>query len=261
MKHATDMMTKIIKSGTVQETGKTLLNNLLGVFMCDPAAALSLAGNLKTMPLTIRDGIFLECLETYILNAYQFNEKTSRFEAQNLQSLAVALADASPNEEADYEGNPAKLIEYAKRLIKLIDDCGTKQKANYLAAVTRALLSKQIDTKKFFQLSRCIRTLTEEDLIFLSKHIAIGSVSRSEDYIDDYRALGLLYETNEGFSYSMRAFELKKYALCYENHIKIPDSFPQKYEPLIVEPISQENIRALTEEVEQIKSAREIVEF
>lgn len=236
-----NMLNKIsvtVKSSTVQEAGKTILSDLLGVFMCDPTAALSLAGNLKNLPLTIRDGIFLECLEIYILNSYQFNEETSQFEAQNLQSLAVALAAASPNADSGYEGNPEKLIEYAKRLIKLIDDCGTKQKAYYLACITRSLLSKQINTHKFFQLSRCIRNLTEEDLLFLCEHIQKGNISRDEEYIDDYRALGLIYETNDGFSYSKRAFELKKYALCYESHVEIPDSFPQKYTPLIAKTIS-----------------------
>lgn len=142
---------------------------------------------------------------------------------------------------------------YAKRLIKLIDDCGTKQKAYYLACLARALLSKQIDTQKFFQLSRCIRNLTEEDLLFLSERIEPGNISRDEDYVDDYRALGLIYETDEGFSYSKRAFELKKYALCYETHIEIPDSFPPKYEPFVGQAISGDEINALTGEVNQLK--------
>lgn len=161
-----------------------------------------------------------------------YNEETNQFESENLQSLAEALADASPNTEANYEGRPDKLNEYAKRLIKLIDDCGTKQKARYIASLTRALLSKQIDTQKFFQLSRCIRNLTEEDLLFLSENIDQRNVSGENDYVADYRALGLLYETNNGFSYSKRAFELKKYALCYEKQIAIPESFPKKHTPL-----------------------------
>ena len=221
--------------------------------MHDPNAAWSLAEDLKRLPSTIRDGIFWDCLETFILCSYSFNEETNRFEAENLQSLAVALAEASPNADAGYHGDPEKLTEYAKRLIKLIDDCGTKQKAYYLACLARALLSKQIDTQKFFQLSRCIRNLTEEDLLFLSERIEPGNISRDEDYVDDYRALGLIYETDEGFSYSKRAFELKKYALCYETHIEIPDSFPPKYEPFVGQAISGDEINALTGEVNQLK--------
>lgn len=225
--------------------GKNILKDVIEIFMNNPIAAWHLAEDLRRLPSTIRDGIFWDCLETFIMRSYSFNEKTNQFETENIQSLAVALAEASPNADANYQGDPEKLTEYAKRLIKLIDDCGTKQKAYYLANIARALLSKQIDTRKFFQLSRCIRNLTEEDLLFLSKRIESGNISRDEDYVDDYRALGLLYETDEGFSYSKRAFELKKYALCYETHVEIPDSFPQKYEPLVLQEISEDEINVL----------------
>ena len=209
-------ISKIVHSAI--EPGKNILKDVIGVFMHDPNAAWSLAEDLKRLPSTIRDGIFWDCLETFILCSYSFNEETNRFEAENLQSLAVALA-----------------------------------KAYYLACLARALLSKQIDTQKFFQLSRCIRNLTEEDLLFLSERIEPGNISRDEDYVDDYRALGLIYETDEGFSYSKRAFELKKYALCYETHIEIPDSFPPKYEPFVGQAISGDEINALTGEVNQLK--------
>ena len=232
---------------TAIEPGKNILKDVIGVFMHDPNAAWSLTENLKRLPSTIRDEIFWDCLETFILNSYDFNKETNRFEAKNLQSLAVALAEASPNADAGYHGDPEKLTEYAKRLIKLIDDCGTKQKAYYLACLARALLSKEIDTRKFFQLSRCIINLMEEDLLFLSKRIKPGNISRDEDYVDDYRALGLIYETDEGFSYSMRAFELKKYVLCYENHPEIPDSFPTKYEPYVMKEISTDKMNAIME--------------
>ena len=238
-------ISKIVHSAI--EPGKSILKDVIGVFMHDPNAAWSLAEDLKRLPSTIRDEIFLDCLETFILNSYDFNKETNRFEENNLQSLAVALAEASPNADAGYHGDPEKLTEYAKRLIKLIDDCGTKQKAYYLACLARALLSKEIDTRKFFQLSRCIINLIEEDLLFLSKRIKPGNISRNEDYVDDYRALGLIYETDEGFSYSMRAFELKKYVLCYENHPEIPDSFPQKHEPSVMKEISTDTINAIME--------------
>ena len=243
-------ISKIVHSAI--EPGKSILKDVIGVFMHDPNAAWSLTENLKRLPSTIRDEIFWDCLETFILNSYDFNKETNRFEAKNLQSLAVALAEASPNADAGYHGDPEKLTEYAKRLIKLIDDCGTKQKAYYLACLARALLSKEIDTRKFFQLSRCIINLMEEDLLFLSKRIKPGNISRDEDYVDDYRALGLIYETDEGFSYSMRAFELKKYVLCYENRPEIPDSFPPKYEPSVMKEISTDKMNAIMEGKETI---------
>lgn len=55
------------------EPGKNILKDAIGVFMHDPNAALSLAEDLKSFPSTIRDGIFWECLETFILCTYSFN--------------------------------------------------------------------------------------------------------------------------------------------------------------------------------------------
>ena len=116
---------------------------------------------------------FFENLEKYITTYNRLEKNDNQIESENLQSLACVLADASPNYEANYEGNQEVLQEYAKRLIKLIDDCGTKQKAYYLACLTRALILKYINPKKFFQLSRCIKNLTEEDIDYLKKNINV----------------------------------------------------------------------------------------
>lgn len=224
----------------LKESGENLLDAIIGIFTKDPTAILPLLKALRSLPSTIRDEIFLDNLGTYIMNTYQYNQVTGQFESRNLLSLAAALAEASPNAEAGYGGDPKKLAEYAKRLVKLLDDCGTKQKALYLANITRALLGKLINTQTFFQLSRCIRNLTEEDLLFLSNHILEGTIPRGEDYIDDYRALGLLYEVEEGFAYTPRAFALKKYALCYEQNVQIPKEFLPHFEPLIGKVINNE---------------------
>lgn len=47
-------------------------------------------------------------------------------------------------------------------------------------------------------------------------------------YLDDFRGLGLMYEANGGFAYSERAFLLLKYALRYEENIKMPETFPDR---------------------------------
>lgn len=252
---------EIINSSTAREAGSTFLKDLIGALTKDPNAILSLLKDAKSLPSTIRDGIFFECLETYITNVYTFNAETYQFEMNNLDSLAVALAEASPNTDAEYRGDQERLNDYAKRIIKLIDDCGTRQKAYYLACITRALLSHQINTTQFFQLSRCIRNLTEEDLGFLNKNISTGIISSDDDYIDDYRALGLIRETNGGFAYTKRAFELKKYALSYEHQVEIPNSFPARAIPSTVEAIPNEKIRELFEDVDKIRENQEIGMF
>lgn len=253
-----DKASGLLKSNTAREWGGNLLTDVIGIFTHDPATAWSLARDLKSLPSAIRDGIFYECLETFLMNTYQYNEETGQFEAENLKSLAAALAEASPNYEAGYEGDPERLAEYAKRLIKLIDDCGTKQKAYYLACLTRALLAHQIDTNQFFQLSRCIRNLTEEDLAFLGESIQEGILTGEEDYIDDYRSLSLLRETDGGFAYTKRAFELKKYVLKYESHVEIPQQFPQRTAPYRVEGIPDKQIDELIEDVKNIRENQEL---
>ena len=225
-----------IKSKKVGNSIQSIVDVFVDLLLkdADPAmkVVIDMTKHIKNLILSIPDEIFFECFETFLMNAYCYNALTGNCESTNLQALSAALAEASPNPESDYEGNDEKLKEYAKRIVKLIYDCGTKQKAYYLACTTRALLSGQIDTNKFFKLCRCIQNLTEEDLEFLSKNISEGNISRSEDYIDDYRALGLLYETDDGFAYSRRAFELKKYSLCYESQVAIPDNFPDRHAPI-----------------------------
>ena len=229
-------ITTLAKSDSAKELVSEFIENLIGTLMCDPVAALKTMGNLSHAPSTIRDAIFFECFKTFLLNTYQYDPSAQRFEAAILKPFAEALAEASPNADAGYDGNEEKLVEYAKRIIKLIDDCGTKQKANYLASLARAVLSHQIDTKKFFQLSRIIRTLTEEDLVFLHEHVREGvRVEDGEEYIDDYCALGLMFEDHSGgYTYSLRAFELMKYSLAYEEPFRIPNTLPPKASHLLL---------------------------
>ncbi len=231
-----------IQLNDMKESIEEILQDTIELFLGNPFSAIALIPKLKTFPTSMRDAIFFENLEKYITTYNRLEKNDNQIESENLQSLACVLADASPNYEANYEGNQEVLQEYAKRLIKLIDDCGTKQKAYYLACLTRALILKYINPKKFFQLSRCIKNLTEEDIDYLKKNINEGNISRDEEYIEDYRALGLIYETDDGFSYSKRAFELKKYALCYEEKVKIPEQYPERYSPLKAEAIPEEDI-------------------
>ena len=114
------------------------------------------------------------------------------------------------------------------RIVKLIDDCGTVQKAVYLANISRAFAKHEIDKRLFFKLGQCIRMLTEEDLLFLRENIKEGIVSGEGDYIDDFRGVGLMYEVDTGFAYSKRAFQLLRYALNYEGNISIPEKFPER---------------------------------
>lgn len=219
-------MKNTVSSGTARETAKNFYHNILDVFSLNPVAAVDLIKNVKNLPSTIRDGIFFECFESYILNLNEYDYKKNIFIEDNLKKMAVSLAGTSPNDEADYEGNPNKLHEYSKRIVKLIDDCGTIQKAVYLANISRSFAKHEIDKRLFFKLGQCIRMLTEEDLLFLKKNVTEGTISGDDDYLDDFRGLGLMYEVDGGFAYSKKAFQLLKYALDYESIVCIPERFP-----------------------------------
>lgn len=217
-----------VSSGTASATAKDLYHNILDVFSLDPVAALGLIKDVKNLPSTIRDGIFFECFEAYILNLNEYDHKKKEFVEDNLKKMAISLAEVSPNDEADYAGDPNKLHEYSKRIVKLIDDCGTIQKAVYLANISKAFAKHEIDKRLFFKLGQCIRMLTEEDLLFLKKNVTERTISVDSDYIDDFRGQGLMYEVDAGFAYSKRAFQLLKYALDYEGTVCIPEKFPER---------------------------------
>lgn len=221
-------MKNTVSSETAKAVAKDFYHYILDVFSLDLVAALELIKDVKNLPSTIRDGIFFECFEAYILNLNEYDYKKKAFVEDNLKKMAISLAEASPNDEADYAGDPNRLHEYSKRIVKLIDDCGTIQKAVYLANISRAFAKHEIDKRLFFKLGQCIRMLTEEDLMFLKTNITEGTVSGAGDYVDDFRGQGLMYEVDAGFAYSKRAFQLLRYALDYEGTVSIPEKFPER---------------------------------
>lgn len=256
-----DMLSTIkntVSSGTMGATAKDFYHNILDVFSMDPVAALDLVKNVKNLPSTIRDGIFFECFEAYILNLNKYDEKKKAFIEDNLKNMAISLAEVSPNDEADYAGDPDRLHEYSKRIVKLIDDCGTIQKAVYLANISRAFAKHEIDKRLFFKLGQCIRMLTEEDLLFLRKNVTEGTISGDSDYVDDFRSQGLMYEVDAGFAYSKRAFQLLKYALDYEAVVQIPGKFPERN---IIATTTEDDINELMGKIDAVDEKTNWGEF
>lgn len=154
-------------------------------------------------PYFIREEIFWDNFIEYLDNVC--------YDEDGLRKLSEMLAD---------DGNSD---ENAKRLIKIIDDVGTREKTVYISNLTRACCQHLIDRSKFFKLSQCIIRLTDEDLIFLCNNISGKKVETDEEYIDDFRNCGLLKEVDGGFVYTKRAFELKKYSLWYGHDVEIPE--------------------------------------
>ena len=99
-------MKNTVSSETAKTAAKDFYHNLLDVFSLDPVAALDLIKDIKNLPSTIRDGIFFECFEAYILNLNEYDYKKKEFVEDNLKKMAISLAEVSPNDEADYAGDP-----------------------------------------------------------------------------------------------------------------------------------------------------------
>jgi len=163
IKNTKGILTSKTAGAELSEIGKSAISALLK----DPVAALDLIIGLRNLPSAVRDGIFIENLQIFLLNSCEYDPEKEEFVDKTLTSFVQALAEVSPNEEAEYLGDTDRLTEYAKRIVKMIDDCGTIQKSYYLACLARAVRAKLISASEFFKLAHCIKNLTEEDLLFL----------------------------------------------------------------------------------------------
>lgn len=193
----------ITENIAIKEQGKTVLEELVITIANGDVLALGkLLKDVLKSPYFVREQIFWQNFIDYLDNACADEEE--------LRKLSEKLAE---------EGDGC---ENAKRIIKIIDDVGTKKKALYVSNLTRAFCMGHITTNQFFKLAQCIIQLTEEDLDFLNEQISSKVISTDEEYIDDFRNCGLLKEVSGGFAYTKRAFELKKYSLWYGHDVKIP---------------------------------------
>ncbi len=225
------MLMYVLKSKKIKNEEKQFLENAIGVLMKDPVAIIKSLEEMKSLPSRLRDAIYCENFETYMYHVYDYNNENPLMANKYKKKLSEMLAEETPNHDAEYAGNPDRLRENAKRLVKLLDDAGTAQKSIYYANLTRAVLNDLITRDKFFKLCKCISELTEEDIclfIDLIQKTGNATIKGDMDYIDDFRSLGLLKEVFDGFVYTRRAFELLKYGLKYEEDIKIPDEIQER---------------------------------
>lgn len=84
----------------VGQAFKNIYHNAKDVFSKAPIAAVELIKEAKNLPSTVRDAIFFECFETYILVFNEYDYTRKEFMKNNLQKMSAALAEVSPNEVA-----------------------------------------------------------------------------------------------------------------------------------------------------------------
>lgn len=193
-----------VKNTEIKEYGKTMFEELVSAIAGGDISALGkLIKDICNSPYFVREQIFWQNFIDYLDNACEDEEE--------LRKLSAKLAE---------DGNS---YENTKRIIKIIDDVGTKKKTVYISNLTRACCMGNISVSKFFKLSQCIVRLTDEDLMFLCDNISPQIIDTDEEYIDDFRNCGLMKEIDGGFVYTRRAYELKKFSLSYGHDVVIPE--------------------------------------
>ncbi|MEY8482596.1 hypothetical protein AALD74_12185 [Lachnospiraceae bacterium 48-21] len=233
-----------LSTDVAKTTAWGTVKSLVGIFQKDPVAAFELLSSIKGNTLSLTDQIFIENLQAFLFHLNEVDVDKQTYLEDGMKRFSEALADASPNVEAGYGGNQKKLHEYGKRILKAIDDCGTEQKALFLANISRALANHIISKKEYFKFIQCIRMLTEEDLEFISQNISDKTITTDEDYIDDFRALGLMKEVEDGFVYTERAFQFVNAAIRYESPVDVPEHIAQR-NIMQMPPISPDSIEKL----------------
>lgn len=217
----------MMKNTEIKECGKSMLEKLVTAIVGGDILALGkLLKDILNSPYFIQEQIFWQNFIDYLDNACDNEE--------DLRKLAEKFAE---------DGNS---YENTKRIIKIIDEVGTKKKAIYISNLTRACCMGNITISKFFKLAQCIERLTDEDLEFLNDNINGSVIETDEEFIDDFRNCGLLKEVAGGFVYTKRAYELKKYSLWYGHDVTIPHIPDRQMQSgLEVEPISDDEIKNL----------------
>lgn len=71
--------------------------NIFNLLSNDLRAIIEAIKQVRELPSTIRNGIFFECLESYILNISKHDEQQGKFIENNLRRLGMVLADVLPN--------------------------------------------------------------------------------------------------------------------------------------------------------------------
>ncbi len=67
------MLNDIISAQTTKNVTRALLKDVAGVFLCDPQSMIDLLPDLIKAPSTIRDGIFMDSLQAFLLHTYQYD--------------------------------------------------------------------------------------------------------------------------------------------------------------------------------------------
>ena len=193
----------VIKSKENFNDGKDLLENALKAVLVYRVSA----------PGNIRDRLFWDKFSMFLEGVF-LDENDSR-------KLAEIFVE---NEERE---------EYARKIIKIIDDIDSKVKVRYITNLTRALLANLIGKSDYYRCCNAIRNTLEDDLIYLSKNIEKEHL-KNNIHIEFLKQNGLTVQTvisdSGEFEFTSFAHMLDKFGLDYENGEKY--EYSDSIEPL-----------------------------
>lgn len=195
----------VTQSKEMKDESKKFLENVIKAAMGDAFAAKDALKFISSSPFFIREALFWEKFTQYLNGV--FSEK------DNIRKLSEVFAE---NEEKS---------EYARRIIKVIDDLDSIAKVKYVINLTRALLMEHIEKPEYYRLCNVLRNTFEEDLQYLNQNIKKENL-KDDIHIRFLQQNGLAEQTvitnkgNNEFEFTPLAHMLDIYGLDYGNEEK-----------------------------------------
>lgn len=194
--------------------------NVISAATGDIVAASEALKFIEKGPMFIRECLFWEKFTVFMDGVF--------LEDNDVRKLSEIFAEKEEQEE------------YARRIVKVIDDIDIRIKINYLINLTRALLAGLIVKTDYYRLINVVRNTLEEDLKYLSDKIGKKSL-KANIHFEFLKQNGLaiqpiISDDNEEYIFTSLAYMLDKYGLNY-NSEKYQYSVPDRSlseEPTIV---------------------------
>lgn len=165
-----------------------------------------------------------EALE-FILKSPMFIRECLFWERFSMFLDGVFLDDNDIERLLETIGEKIEQENYARKIIKVIDDIDANAKIAYLINLTRALLAGYINKPDYFRLINAVKSTLDEDLVFLSNTIGLEHL-KANIHFEFLKQNGLAIQyaiSDDGraggdeYIFTPLAYALDQYGLNYEN--------------------------------------------
>lgn len=194
----------LAKSNEFKNKNKKLIENLMKGVTGDLFAAKDALQYIISSPFFIREILFWDKFEMFTTGVFANDE--------DIRKLSEIFAD---NEDKE---------DYAKRIIKILDDIDINKKVKYLINLTRSLLDNFIEKSDYYRLCNALINTLDEDLQYINMNINTHNLKENL-YINFLQQSGLVKQTvissnDNEFEFTRLAQLLDKYGLDFGNDLK-----------------------------------------